>query len=234
MGRLAEACWLESPLALRRAAVNRSQETRRVVDQFDTPEQAARYSSEFNTRRQQRSRQAILRALADLPEHAHILDLPCGTGRLMGLLVDQGFHYTGADASPHMVEAAQAKARELGASVELAVEDVMQLSYPDACFDATIVNRLFHHYTRSSTRIAALKELRRVTKGPVFVFFLNTWTVRGLLFHFRHRNDDPPERTPITLAEFRENGRAAGLELTRTFPTRGRFNKEWYARFDPA
>jgi ubiquinone/menaquinone biosynthesis C-methylase UbiE len=218
--------------------VKSSPETQRVVSQFDSAEQAARYSSEFNTHRQQRSRQAIVQAFEGLEPGSHVLDLPCGTGRLMPLILELGFSYSGADASGHMVDAARGKLAELQAGstdalpVSLAVEDVMGLSYPDATFDAVIVNRLFHHYTRAETRISALTELARVSKGPIIVFFLNTWTVRGLLFHLKHRKDNPMERTPVSLGEFRANGRAAGLTLTATYATRGRFNKEWYARFE--
>ena len=218
----AQAPPLESPHQKHTTSkVKSSQETRRVVSQFDTAEQAARYSSEFNTHRQLRSRQALIRALEGVEPGAHVLDLPCGTGRLMPLVLELGFSYSGADASGHMVEAARGKLAELqtlspeALPVSLAVEDVMDLSYPDATFDAVIVNRLFHHYTPAETRISALTELARISRGPVIVFFLNTWTIRGLLFHLKHRADDPMERTPVSLGEFRANGRAAGLDTDR-------------------
>jgi len=218
--------------------VQRSAETERVVNQFDTAEQASRYSNEFNTHRQQRSKRALVQALAGLQPGARILDMPCGSGRLLPLILDLGYQYTGADVSGHMVDAARAKfeslARTSSTPLEAAfdVEDIMSLSYADDEFDAVIVNRLFHHYTQAQTRVAALTELNRISRGPIIVFFLNTWTVRGLHFHLKHSLDRPKQRTPITRKEFRANGRVAGLTLTDFYPTRGRFNKEWYARFE--
>jgi ubiquinone/menaquinone biosynthesis C-methylase UbiE len=220
--------------------MSRSQETNRVVRQFDTVEQASRYGSEFNSRRHQRIRRVIVEALTDLPEGSRILDLPCGTGRLLPLLLELGYRYVGADSSPHMVEATREKLDGLQKSAaepleaELEVQDITALTYPENAFDAVIVNRLFHHFTRAETRIAALKELNRVCRGPIFVFFLNTWTANGLIFHLKHSIDRPKQRLPISLAEFRANGAAAGLELTAHWPTRGRYGKEWYARFDRA
>lgn len=218
--------------------MSRSQETERVVQQFDTVEQASQYGSEFNSHRHQRSRDAILKALSAVPRGARVLDLPCGTGRLLPLLLELGYRYVGADSSPHMVEATRNKLAGLQAQTdaplpaELEVQDVTGLTFPDDAFDAVIVNRLFHHFTQAETRIAALRELARVSRGPIIVFFLNAWTVHGALFNLRHSLDRPKTRRPITLAEFRANAAAAGLELTADWATRGHYNKEWYARFD--
>jgi len=217
--------------------VDRSAEQQRVVKQFDTAQQAAHYSSEFNTNRQKRSRRCILEAMAGLSPDSRILDLPCGTGRLLPLILDLGHRYSGADVSEHMVNAARQKLAELRGSTEsephadFRVEDIMQLSYPDDAFDAVIVNRLFHHYTQAQTRRSALRELNRVCSGPIIVFFLNTWTVRGLQFHLKYIREEEQGRLPISVRTFRSDGESAGLEMTRTHATRGRFNKEWYATF---
>ena len=223
--------------------MTRSQETERVVRHFDSAEQAASYGDEFNSRRHQRTRDVIVEALATVPSGARVLDLPCGTGRLLPLLLARGYRYVGADSSPHMVEATRNKLAahtaqsEASPRAETQVEDVTGMTFDDDSFDATVVNRLFHHFTIRETRVAALKELRRVTHGPIFIFFLNAWTWRGMIFRARHLFEQTvfgrsPTRWPITISEFRENGEAAGLRLTRTWATRGRYAKEWYARFD--
>ena len=74
-----------------------STETLRVVNQFDTAREAQRYSNEFNTHRQQRSKNSLLAALKQVPEGSSVLDLPCGSGRLISLLLSQGYRYRGAD-----------------------------------------------------------------------------------------------------------------------------------------
>ena len=174
-----------------------------------------------------------------MPAGSSILDLPCGSGRLIPLLLERGYQYTGADVSSHMVEAARTKFESLTASADagayaaarFGTEDITSLSYEDDSFDAVIVNRLFHHFTLAETRIAALKELGRVCPGPIIVFFLNTWTLRGIQFHLRHSLDRVKARSPITMKEFRTNGAAAGLEMTASYRTRSHYNKEWYAVF---
>ena len=133
--------------------MSRSKETERVVRHFDSAEQAARYGDEFDSKRHQRTRDVILQALAPVAPGARVLDLPCGTGRLLPLLVEKGFEYVGADSSPHMVEATRGKLEALAAktgttpSAELHVQDVTDMTFADDSFDAAIVNRLFHHFT---------------------------------------------------------------------------------------
>jgi SAM-dependent methyltransferase len=48
--------------------------------------------------------------LPRVPAPARLLDVCCGTGYLAGLLADAGYHVTGFDASPAMIELARARA----------------------------------------------------------------------------------------------------------------------------
>jgi SAM-dependent methyltransferase len=45
--------------------------------------------------------------LERVPEHAHILDVCCGTGYLAGLLAERGYRVTGVDVSGSMIEYAR-------------------------------------------------------------------------------------------------------------------------------
>jgi len=215
--------------------VSNTAERDRVANTFDTPEHAANHSSEIDSRHHQRSRDCVLAALQSVPSGSSILDLPCGTGRLTQLLIDQGYRYTGADVSSRLVDAARAKFQSLAdpASSDQVlgfdVEDITAMSYEDGQFDAVVVSRLFHHFTQAETRVDALSELRRVCHGPIIVFFTNVWTLLGIKFLLVHLRDNPMQRRPISLTELRSNCREAGLEIKETFATRGRYNKEWYA-----
>ena len=75
---------------------------------FSSPAAASRYAPEFRRRhfRDWREKRAIARAMGYVPKGAHVLDLPCGTGRLTRLLLQAGFKVTCADLSKEMLELA--------------------------------------------------------------------------------------------------------------------------------
>jgi hypothetical protein len=93
------------------------------------------------------------------------------------------------------------------------VRDVMQTGYPDGYFDAVVCNRLFHHFRESETRIRALSELRRVSRGPVVVSFFNAFALGAVRFQLRHalRRTVPLDRVPIPAWHFLNDVRRAGL-----------------------
>lgn len=96
---------------------------------FDSPHAAAkypaRYGRSFRDRREQR---CLLKAVSHFAPGSEILDCPCGTGRLLPLLVARGFHVTAADSSPHMVARAEALWRNpVGQAALLAPGTVPQL-----------------------------------------------------------------------------------------------------------
>ena len=73
--------------------------------------------------------------LDPLPAGTTVLDVGCGIGGSSRILArDYGFNVTGVTISPQQVK----RARELtppGVTAQFAVDDAMQLSYPDASFD---------------------------------------------------------------------------------------------------
>lgn len=207
---------------------------------FDHPVVAARYATRHGgNRRDRREQQCIERALDGLLAGSRVLDLPCGAGRLAPMLHRMGFIVTQADNSPHMVEqACQAWARGCGGrpdsipGLRFEVRDIMASGYPDGEFDAVVCNRLLHHFVEPQTRMAALRELRRICKGPVIVSFFNADTLDGILFKLKWlvRPGQPKDRVPISMNQFVADAAAAGLQLDGTYPTRGRISPQWYLR----
>jgi hypothetical protein len=108
----------------------------------------------------------------------------------------------------------------------------MKTAYPDDAFDTVICNRLFHHFTESTTRTRALAELRRISRGPVIVSFFDSATLgaktRSLMNLLRGRT--PKGRRPIPMAAMLADARAAGLALDGVFRTRGRISPQTYIR----
>lgn len=202
---------------------------RHTLDRFDSPRAAAkypaRYGSSFRARREQRCITGLLRSLKasnHLKPGATVLDLPCGTGRLTPLLVNEGFHVRGADSSPHMVELARTNFQQLETNAATSrrtarfdCADVMQTGYADKQFDAVLCNRLFHHFHESETRIAALRELRRICAGPVIISFFNRFALDALRRRIKHvlRGTTRTGRIPIPARTFYRDIEGAGLEV---------------------
>jgi len=216
-----------------------------TASRFDQASAAALYATRHGGHaRDRREQGCIERALANVREGSKVLDLPSGTGRLLPMLHRLGYQITEADYSPHMVQ----HARELWAKYVAAVpaaavakvafetQDVMKTTYPDKSFDATICNRLFHHFTESATRVAALKELARITKGPIVVSFFNADTIDARFKRLINalRNKTLKGRIPIPMSTFAADARAAGLRLDANFPTRGIISPQTYVRLLPA
>jgi 2-polyprenyl-3-methyl-5-hydroxy-6-metoxy-1,4-benzoquinol methylase len=221
-----------------RQGVGRSYEAAR--SRFGTPDAAAIYATRLRGQRRDRVEQkCIAKALQTVPRGAKVLDLPCGTGRLLGLLVQSGFDVTEADSSPHMIEQARALWEELRANlpgpqpqVSFEVRDVMRSGYQDEAFDAVLCNRLLHHFTEPGTRTAALAELRRISRGPVIVSFFNSMALDALVLGIRSflRRRTPTDRIPISMSQFLADAGKAGLELDQAFPTRWGISPQWYVR----
>lgn len=212
---------------------------------FDSESAAATYSRKHDNARDRREQRCIASAMAacELARDSLVLDLPCGAGRLSRMVVDAGHRLVGADSSPHMVGQAvdawlrqndQSSQRFDRASFE--VRDVMNTGYEDAKFDLIICNRLFHHFTESTTRVQALTELRRVTRRWLIVSFFNANTIDAKWKRFRNfvRIKRPIGRIPIPYGQFEAEAHAAGLKIIRSFPTRGVISPQWYVLLERA
>jgi len=117
----------------------------------------------------------VLELLRAVPRDAPVLDMPCGTGRLLPHLIGAGFsRVTGADASPGMLAAARASAP----SVELVQQDALDSTFADASFEAIVALRFAFHLEDPAP---LFREVRRLLRpGGVFVFDSIRWTPRGL------------------------------------------------------
>lgn len=220
-----------------------SESYRLARNSWSTSEAAARYPSAYGNRpRHRRERRAILEALQFIPPGSTVLDLPCGTGRATGLLLQRGLRPTAADVSPEMVQLAEENLRKRkqsgefpdAAHVKFCVCDVMATGFETDRFDAVFCNRLLHHYAESPTRRAALGELRRICRGPLVVSFFNSFALDALARRLRQLLGIPKKhgvdpRTSISLATFAADAAAAGLKIEATIPARWGISQQWYA-----
>jgi len=202
-------------------------------NRFGTADAAEKYAGALvGTKKDRQERACIARALAGLPAGARLLDLPCGTGRLLPFLTAE-WRVTAADSSPHMVERACRLARDRGVAadrVEFHVAEVAETDFDDDAFDAVVCNRLFHHLTEPEARRRALRELRRVCAGPIVVSFFRKLGYDALMHRLKYavRRRSPSDRVCISLRTFKRDIDAAGLELLRALGTRPLVSRQWY------
>lgn len=211
-----------------------------AIARFDTDASARKYATALvGTSTDRRERRCIARALAAIPAGAAVLDLPSGAGRLLPLLCELGYRLTAADSSAHMIDRARRYAVSMGLKMgpeRFVVTDVMRTAFADDTFEAVVCNRLFHHFSESSVRRSALRELRRICSGTILVSFFRDlgWDA----FTFRLKNwlyrRKPTDRIPISLATFRQDIQAAGLSITAAIGVNPLISKQWYVVLERA
>ena len=102
------------------------------------------------------TRRAVLAAL-DPGRHSPVLDLCCGTGRLLAQLRARGFSVAGVDLSPAML----ARARAVLPEASLHLADAARTSFPAGHFRAATIAFALHEKLEPA-RLAILAEARRV------------------------------------------------------------------------
>ena len=125
-----------------------------------------------------REKAAVLNALGSVEEQS-ILEVACGTGRFTVTLAQQGADIVGLDVSGAMLRQGKRKAEAAGVSetAEFMRGDAARLPFPDNQFDAVLAMRFFHLADRPVT---FLREIKRVSKGPVFFDTFNLESTRLL------------------------------------------------------
>lgn len=121
---------------------------------------------------QQRSMRAAFLREVPFARHAEVLEIGCGTGvltRVLGQREDLA-SVTGTDLAPSLVAQAEVEAAAVGLSkVSFQVADARELPFPDAAFDAVVMDSVLVHVPGPER---ALAETRRVLRpGGVLAAF---------------------------------------------------------------
>ena len=127
---------------------------------------------------------------------AELLDVGCGTG----WLADHFARYTGIDASPDAVAAAQEQGRNV-----LHGDVDAQLPFGDASFDGVVLKDLLEHV---ADPVAVVREVGRVLRPGGRVFASSPDAQRWVW-------DDYTHRRPFTRKSFRLLFADQGLEVER-------------------
>lgn len=146
-----------------------------------------RYAS-IRGRRVERFHKSVLDALLtnDLPAGARVLEVGCGTGRLLQELLPRGYLLHGVDASEGMLSVARERFASAGGAV-LDIADATHMPFQDSSFDAAysiLVVNLIPDYRKMLREVARILE-----PGGVFVFnvpnLASVYALGGLYVNMR-------------------------------------------------
>jgi len=207
--------------------------TEEVKKRFDSDSAAKNYSKHADTWSDRFEKAHIGRLLKNYGKGSLVLDLPCGTGRMIPFLRSHGFRVVAADASPFMVGTAKEFVSNQGCPVkdtELVIADALNTNFVDDTFDIILCNRLFHHLTMTEDRRKVLKELKRITNKTIILSFFCSSTWHGLMFNVKNfiSGRKPRDRIPITLSTILSDIEHAGLRIKVFSPVIPFISKQCY------
>jgi ubiquinone/menaquinone biosynthesis C-methylase UbiE len=94
----------------------------------------------------------------------NVVDLGCGSGAFTRRLAQRfGFHITGIDISPGLIELANREALDKNFE-SYVVGDLMATGLPDNSVDCVVYSGVLHHLTTPEVRLKALREAIRILK----------------------------------------------------------------------
>ena len=152
-----------------------------------------------------------------------ILDAGCGYGRNLVYLLRAGYQVYGADLDSSAVEYVRLLASPLPAS-NFRVEDIANMSFPDAFADVVISNTIFHFANDDAHFEAMLQGSWRVLK-PGGLFFCRLASTIGMEGRFqridgrRYRSPDGAERYLVDAAMLESTTARLGGELAEPLKT---------------
>lgn len=205
---------------------------------FLNPDVANNYPSAFRNGnwRDEHEKRSLIRALKYFPKGGHILDLPCGSGRLTKILIDSGYKVTAADMSPAMMKIAKRniniyrfEKKIASQEVQFKMVDILDTGFADKEFDGVICYRLFHHFSDADTRKRAIAELHRISHGPVVISFFNAFSVSALMRRLKYSMKRMPvtDRVAIKMSQFLSELKSQGMRPVDKIPIRWGVSPMW-------
>ncbi len=119
-----------------------------------------------------------------------VLDVGCGNARNLIPIAKKGLKCVGIDFSKNMIKNAMAMSKKSDVEIDFVVADALYLPFKDKSFDSVISTAVLHHISPRKKRIKALKEMKRVCKGSIYVSVWYRWQLYHLknllknIFHF--------------------------------------------------
>jgi ubiquinone/menaquinone biosynthesis C-methylase UbiE len=125
-------------------------------------------------------------ALREVPHPSAILDVGCGTGRLLRAAADQfpEARLEGVDAAEGMIEQAKASAGP-ASRINFQLATAEHLPFPDGQFDLAISTMTFHHWADQRRGVAEIARVMAPSGRWILADFIATGWLRYVRRLFR-------------------------------------------------
>ena len=186
-----------------------------------------RFTLRRRMKRLNRFENAFAQRLFDIVgSDAHIVDIPCGNGRFYHIF-SKAKKLIMADYSTKMLKAAEER---FGTSenVKFIHADISAIPLNEGSADLCFCMRLFHHMKNDEVRLAALKELARVSKKYVALSFYNKSCPR---YYWRKTLGKKIRGNYITFAHIVTLANRVGLVPAERFPKQNLFEQQCLVLF---
>ena len=186
-----------------------------------------RFTLGRRTKKLDRFEKAFAQRLFDMVgSGSHIVDIPCGNGRFYHIF-SKAKKLSMADYSTNMLKATEER---FGTSenVKLLQADISAIPLNDGSADLCFCMRLFHHMKNDEVRLAALKELARVSKKYVALSFYNKNCSK---YYWRKTLGKKIRGNYITFAHIITLANGVGLVPVERFPKLNLFERQCLVLF---
>jgi SAM-dependent methyltransferase len=141
-----------------------------------------------------------------------VLDLPCGTGRLLPFLREQEHRVAQGDGALAMLQ----QASQRGLVGELATQcNALQMPFADGAVDGVVMFRFLHHLPREAAK-AAVAEGCRVARRFLVVSFFHPCSMHHMQRRARQILGTPATRFAMSLGSIKKIAHQNGFELHRS------------------
>ncbi len=182
-----------------------------------------------------RDRRLVEKAVQRAGDVERVLDIPCGTGRLIRSLASRVPRSIGADVSLDMIEFSRLSTagQERGSKslLEYVQCDAKYLPFGNESFDMVVSGRFLHHLFNvpQSDRLQVMKEFARVSRKWV----LGDFNIQYGLKYYINRVRSILKRKPLKsqrMAASRvfEELAKAGLQVEQVYPISWLASEKWY------
>jgi len=193
-----------------------------------------RFSGALGRLKNWRDQRLVQKAVRHAGRVERILDVPCGTGRLLRSLASRVPHSIGADVSLDMIEFSRlypsVKNGPKGL-LEYVQCDARYLPFSNDSFDLVVSGRFLHHlfHLPQSERLQVIREFARVSRKWVLGDFNIQYGLKYYVNKVRSVLKGKPLKSQRrTATEVFEELTQAGLQVEQVYPISWLASEKWY------
>lgn len=185
-------------------------------------------SHRLRNRRKLDAVQKAIAAARDLGwEMKSVLDIPCGTGRLFPLFLNNEITFTGADLSGEMMKVAKKRFGQSDLMQGMVRCDAEFLPFKNKSIDSVVSIRFMFHIPES-VRHNILREMTRISKSCLIIDYRHRYTLKyWIRKSLNTLGIGKPPAYRFSVKDLHNELNSAGITIVRIFPTLRLFSDKW-------